>query len=1343
MNRTITFAPLRAEGGLLHRGFFERLAREATSPSQAALIEASRYGFETHRALRAALDAQWNTLRDVWRSNEDVAARLDALWTALGQPLSPPDAEGLQETPSGLLVLVVAPGQRLEVAHGGQPSPHSRLQLALNRRPAHLWGVVTNGHQLRLLRDHHRLQQLAFVEWDLDAVLGGEVEHYPALCLLWLILHHSSTRYAGDDPAVCALETWHKLSASQGERALDRLRDSVKQAVELLLRGVLWHPRNAALRERVRTGALPRRDLYDQALHLIYRLIFLLITEQRDLLCARDSAERPRYEVYLKYYSVSSLLAYAQASAQRSQGHDKHHDRFSRLCTIMGAFAGVREAEDQPPRRSEAAVELGLPALNSPFWSHRFCPDLLEAHLSNHDLLAMLTALSSIETDSGERQSVDWEHVGAEELGSVYESLLEQHIAIRFADERDARPAVALETSAGNSRKLTGAYYTPASLVELLLESALDPVIKRALDALPAHASVEDRVQALLALTICDPSCGSGHFLLAAANRLAESVAALRAGERLPSPAELRQARREVIVRCIHGVDINPMAVELCKMSLWLEAMEPGKPLPFLEHKIQVGNALFGATPAAMRQPHHEKTFDALPGDRPAFAKAAAKVHKQGLRAMAQRQAGQQALDPHDPYERGLAEALAAINSPGAARRRQTHDDLDAVWRAERDWLAYTEHDGYKTARALADLWCAAFIWPLDAEAPSDLDEQEALKLVPHHANWSYSWLRDPATIPPPVTDTARALADRHKFFHWHLQFPHIFAASPTAPAPGWLGGFDVVLGNPPWDKLQLEPIQWFSERRPEIAQAANTAARNKLIKELEESGDPLFMQYQEANRAALGEAKAHHLTSVYPLCGQGNLNTYALFAELNRHLIAPRGYAGFIAPSGLATDFMLRFYFADLVDRRHLVSLYDFENRQGLFPTVDSRFKFSIITLANEERAQPARFVFFAQEARDVKDPARLITLTADDIARINPNSKTCPVFRSSRDAEITRAVYARLPVILHDGAAGGEDEDDEAADAPMDADRNPWGVKLTRMFDMSKDSHLFSTREQLEGQGAALVGNVFELRDGDAVIARWLPLYEAKMIHHYDHRWASFDAEMDDAAKADPSMLPLPRYWVAEAELDRKLAGRWARPWMLGWRDITRNTDERTILPAVLPLCATGHTLMHIFSSRPAAEQTLLVACMSSFAHDYIARQKINGTHASIGTVAQLPVVPPGVFEERREWTGEETVGEWVRRRVVELVYTAHDMAGFARECGFEGAPYGWDVERRAALRAELDAAMFHLYGMTREEVAYVMDTFPIVKRRDEQAHDGAYVTRDRILARYDALASGQGGR
>lgn len=398
------------------------------------------------------------------------------------------------------------------------------------------------------------------------------------------------------------------------------------------------------------------------------------------------------------------------------------------------------------------------------------------------------------------------------------------------------------------------------------------------------------------------------------------------------------------------------------------------------------------------------------------------------------------------------------------------------------------------------------------------------------------------------------------------------------------------------------------------------------------------------------------------------------------------------------------------------MVSLFDFENREKIFPGIDSRIKFCLLTLTGAEHpAQEADFAFFLLRTEHLNDPERRFTLTPRDFALINPNTRTCPIFRFRRDAEITRAIYERVPVLID------ESKGDEG---------NPWNVSFTTMFHMSNDSHLFRTREQLESDGWLLQGYEFGRDD-----RRYLPLYEGRLGHQYTHRFATQPKgelrELKPIEYHDPGYIIEPQYWVDEQTVIERLERRHhsCRTALLGHRRVARSTDERTVISAILPWGAASYGW--ILSLGPSAEQLLkLLAIYNSFAFDYSIRNKLSQPSIPQGTFEQV-VAPTPASISLQDKKNQQSITS----RAFELTYTAWDLLPFAQDMGYDGPPFQWDEERRFLLRCELDAAFFHLYGIERDDVDYIMDTFPIVKRKDEQRH-GEFRTKHVILEIYEEM-------
>lgn len=571
-------------------------------------------------------------------------------------------------------------------------------------------------------------------------------------------------------------------------------------------------------------------------------------------------------------------------------------------------------------------------------------------------------------------------------------------------------------------------------------------------------------------------------------------------------------------------------------------------------------------------------------------------------------------------------------------------------------------------------------------------------------------WIRS-ARVGKTLTDLSRHIvhgnslvsdpaADPHAL-DWARAFPHI-AGKDGRPR------FDCVIGNPPWERVKVQDREFFSLTDPVTAQAVSAADRKKRIAAMPTANPDLHESYLAARDRAQRVLDYARGSGRYPLTGKGDVNLYMLFAELARSIVAPAGMVGLLVPSGIATDETTKGFFNDLMDRKALVSLYDFENRNKVFEDVDGRFKFSAIVFSGGDlKTEQADFVFFAHDVEDVAEvnKQRHIPLTAADMKLLNPNTKTCPIFRTRRDATLTRSVYQRVPILIDEGRRQGG---------------NPWGISFLRMFDQTNDAEHFHGARVWEKKGYTLRGNIY-----GKTKARALPLYEAKMVQAFDHRAASVVVEGDNWVRqgqkaetspvqhANPEFTVLPRWWVAEEAVTAVTEGR-KRDWLLAYKDVTSATNERTMIAAFLPWVAMVNSapIMFVGTGIGPRRESCLLGNLNSFAFDFVARQKVGSVHLNYFIVEQLPTLPPDTYDDPCRWNKKQSLEQWISDRVLKLSCTADDMVPLAAACGFKGSRgdgvHVWRDPDRAQLRAELDAAYFILYGIERHDVEYILSTF-----------------------------------
>ena len=1363
---SLIFDTLRLEGGLFVPAVLEKAARGELTAQKAAdyrlpkglsLVDEQGRAFRIASALQKTFEPT-RARTDVDAARATIGFITELLRDALGyseltlctEPVTLADrAYPVTAFACGGRVPVIIaphtldldqPDERFAVLGSGsrRRSAYQLAQQFLNASPACTWAILTNGRQLRLVRDADTLTRPAFLEADLDLILRAQ--RYPDFAAIWRLFHASRAGAVDDTSEAYPWESWKKEGQEQGERVREGLRTGVTEALLALGTGFIEHPANEALRSRLQSGELTVNAYLQQLFRLIYRFLFLFTVEERGLLHIPDDSPEARRarDAYAAGYAFRRL----RERALRRSGFDRYSDIWTSVRIVFAGLAGGQ------PR-------LALPALGGLFATTQ-CPDLDGAGLDNRVLLTAMRHLRW-SASSGQLAAIDYRNMDTEELGSVYESLLELVPTLDLPARRFGFVGLTdAGSTAGNARKTSGSYYTPDSLVQELIKSALDPVIAKKIADNPANP-----IEALLSLTVCDPSSGSGHFLLAAARRIAEKLAELRAVDGAVTPADYRHALREVASRCIYGVDINPMAVELCRVALWLETIDPGKPLGFLNHHIRTGNSLLGTTPDLIAAGLPDDTFTAIEGDDKAACSELKKRNK-GER---------EGFGPlFEQEEQAIRERLRQ-----AATQIEAMDDSQptALQQKEAAFTTSETAPEYRHAKLLADLWCAAFVIkkhypggsaelqisnPLAQISPVEgqlLHSQDELfgqpegtpspkgpsKKQPKSKNQEQgtpvgittAHLRDfveGQNLPEDLEAKVAQLGSQYRFFHWHLSFSQVFDQ----------GGFDCILGNPPWERVKLAEKEWFAERSKVIAEASNTAARRDLIEKLRIEEPLLHRQFQDAVRVAEGESHLMRTSGLYPLCACGDINLYAVFAERMRSLLSAGGRVGCVLPSGIATDDTTKLFFQDAIEKKSLVSLFDFENK-GLFTGVHSSFKFCLFTSGSPvtPTAAASDFVFFAHAVGDLLDLDRRFRLTSEDIALLNPGTRTCPIFRSSRDAELLKRIHRKVPVI-------------GAQKSPTD-----WRMEIfQKMIDVTIHARLCSFTA--------------EPPDVD-----WLPVYEGRLLRHFNHRATTYEGVSEEDRGAgnpreltseeldDPDTSIRPSCWIKRSTFIDRLGGRSAGvQWFPSVRYVTNTTNERTVIVGIRPFLPSNNKLATIFLKTPGSEQACFVANFSSFAFDYIARQKVGGTTLGGYIIEQLPAIPMPQFADDCPWANHpksqspnpQSLRDWLLPRVLELTYTAWDLEPFAADCGWNGPPFRWDEERRFLLRCELDAAFFHLYlgpeiewrkqpeALTRafptprNAVAYIMDTFPIVKRKDEAKHGGIYRTKETILQIYDAL-------
>ena len=1227
------------------------------------------------------------------------------------------------------------PLDRRSGRRGEETAPSTQMLRYLRRidditNGALRWGILTNGSKWRLYFSGARSVSEQFFELDIAAILDlpghndglfalNEADRRHWLKVFYHIFRREAFVPAGADP-----RTFHEKALEEGKFYEERVAEDLSNKVF----GEVFPDLVRAI-----VKAAPEADLQEvreAALILLYRLLFILYAEDRDLLPVKDT----RYDDYGLRNKVRLDVQ------ERKDNNDVFSETAARY---WGAMADLFIAIDQ------GDASIGLPPYNGGLFDQERHAILTNIRIPDAVMARVIDALSFEVTPDG-RKYINYRNLSVQQLGSIYERLLEYEVT-RDGEDITVQPNIF-------ARKGSGSYYTPDDLVQLILTETLEPLVEERKRAfrdkiaelgqgdLPDHRKIGqlkrlDPATALLDLKICDPAMGSGHFLVSLVDFMADQVIAAMAEAELDAPEEwgdyisplgeridtirntiLANAderdwtideeqlddrhiiRRMVLKRCIYGVDKNPMAVELAKVALWLHTFTVGAPLSFLDHHLRCGDSLFGSwvkkgidkaatygTPLLLHEPM-----------------------KRALRAASKMQIVEGLTDAEIAEAHRSADVFAEVEDMTAP--------LDALLKLihAMDWLDIKDKAGKDALKIFFD---GQFGDPLDiamGKREPKTKREEGQRFAE-------------------ILGQARMLIEEENFLNWQVTFPGIWS---DWEEDELTGGFHAVIGNPPWDRMKLQQVEWFAERRPEIAMVARAADRKKMIDALEKADDPLAQDYAKASERAEAGTRMARKGGDYPLLSGGDVNLYSLFVERAMTVVKRDGLIGLLVPSGIASDKTAAKFFKGVATEGRLKTLYDFENgRQGrkggpFFTDVHRSFKFCALVASPSPTEYAAHCAFFLHDVSDLTEEGVRFALSAEDFARVNPNTGTAPIFRSKRDADLTTAIYGNA-VPLVDRSSGAEVK--------------AWPVKYATMFHMTSDSGLFRTRKELEEQEAAypLGGNTFGSASGN-----WLPLYVGRMIHQFDHRAASVEvneANLHNAAlsgavteeqKADPDFVPTPQYWVPETEVDLPSGIEWT----ISFRDIARATDARTMIAAIVPKAGFGNKAPLLLPEDVDAYRgcaDLILANLNSLALDFVARSKVHSTSVNWFIAEQFPMISPDRFENVH--FGAKSAAKAVREAVLELTYTAHDMAPFARDMGYVDEagtvkpPFTWDEERRLVLRAKLDAVFFQLYGVTdRDDIRYIYSTFPIVEREEKAAY-GKYRSCELCLAYMNALAAG----
>ncbi len=1243
------------------------------------------------------------------------------------------------------------------------------------------WGILSNGLSWRLI---HKNNEDIFLRFDL------------VLFLQQFIGKNKRKINSEDSKQFALFEHLFGSKAhasgflanlySETEKALANLREILREnahnAVEQIATG-LWI--NANNRSKGWLNEHPKQIeldyLREQSLILLYRLLFILKAESRDLLIKYNGNQAT---AYAQEYALSHLLA---------QLEEKTPEQLTRPTiyrTLQKLFQAIDVGDPQ----------YGVPAYNGGLFDAEIHKDLFRWEMTDAALKAVLSAL--MYADKERKKEIVWKELDVRDLGDVYEGLLEQRLIL---DKDFEVPTLTLKNENGE-RKTSGSYFTPDSLVTQLVNKTLLPL----LDA------CDNNPNTILELKVLDPSMGSGHFLVKAIDIMSRYLAMHCNPKELKHPdkgikntndATMRTYWKiKVVENCIYGVDYNPMSVELAKVAIWLHTADYEKPLSFLSHHLKVGNALLGVDIEDLKEPALEakKLKSGLVWQVKTHIKNATNANEDNLLS---KQMGLFFID-----EDIIGDVLSHIRillASASKQRQDVHNKRINYEKIVKELSAY---------KLLADLWCAQWFFV-------EPDEQ-GIKAFSNHGNSLYNRLLRICTI----KDSSQREIELEKFknnsfvkmvkantehgygarptlfFHWQLEFPEVAFDNTGHPKSDY--GFDVVLGNPPWDKIKPEIKPFYAPYSVEVANTQGASIK-KLVHELEKKYPELkngWLNYENTIQKTVNFLKVtgyyqYQSTLIDDKKTGGDPDLFRFFIERAYKCVRAGGRVGLVAPAALWQAEGCTALRQLLLRENTIEHLYTFENFRKWAFGIHTSFKFTGFVfkkqIPDNNHSFPAGFMLRNIDYLDADTKTmRLMQLSLPQITALSPDTLALLDFKSAGDNELVAKLHKNfLALGKSDWVIKYRCELHMTNDAHLFRDiewmkkrafsktESSGGIKYQRELDMSNDAYLFRDREWMIKHGFnGLVSESAEFYENrayskvdlilknkqilsvyihpdDKKIAEenphlsadhfyivpnetYVPLYEGRMVHIFDHcQKAYFEGEGRKAKWEDldfNNKALKPRAFVSLKHAQIKIQPK------LGFCDVTGATNERSTLVCLLPeQIACGNKVPTFTFKEPSITNLILLQClMSSFVWDFLIRLRISMS-MTMNFLNQIPA--PKLADIN------ETLATELCERAVKLSCTTPEMARYWNTI-FPDIPWTtesatYDLKERAILRAEIDARIAKLYNLSVEEYARILTHFPLLDRKfkplegdkfiadgtDEIKIDRAFITRDLALHHY----------
>ena len=1147
-------------------------------------------------------------------------------------------------------------------------SPAQVLFDELMKEEKSLWGIVTNGHKLCLMRDGVSHDHRSYLEFDLDKMFAGE--DVASFSCMWCLIHRTSFSQMSGDPLTSRLESWRLKGSLGSDRGCEQLTRQLCQALCILGSGFL---KNSPLRKAVtETRALD--GFFSELLCLVYRVIMIMTLEEKGYIHPNGTSKSAR-ELYAGY-SLAALRTHS--IHQSSQNH--HLDRWEGMKVVFEALGHGGEAENL----------LGLRALGGLF-DPSWMPRLSKASCENHAFMRAIHKLAWFDGGAGV-VAISWEKFMTHELGAAFEQILHCTPQIR----KDG--TFHLE---GGPSKEEGLVSTPMDVVEALVASTIEPLMER----WQSSQAVMDN------LAILDPACGSGTFLLEAARRItqrlyelqgenvAENGASKESEEdkqgRLRKAGIKQQIFREVVLRCLYGVDISSKATALTKFMLWLHTMDKGKPLAFLDTKIRTGNSLYGVLDlSVLTKGIPEGAYEVLMGDK---RKQAIKLQRKNKEEQKKSQLR------HDELEVRLDSLMSSFKKELEFASKLPKNTATEI----RDKAALHRKMRTSGTYALMKQTCDAYVasWVL---------MKNENNVVPTSA---FVWDVLNEKIRP--SKKMEIIAAELGAFHWPLEFPQVM----------WRGGFDGVLTSPPGQGAQMIDQQFFRSTHPEVALAGSPAGFKELLAKIESKDPAHYKRYLKEKFMSDRLVHWFRTSGRYPLCSQ-RPNFGELFADFMRQVVHSRGFAGAVVPTKVMQSSSSPFA-REVLFAKRLVSFFGFETSTPLF--LNSKESFGLLTITGDQiHCKKSIVASGLQETGEIDSGEKRYQLSEDVVRMVSPNTLSFPLYRSSWDAVVAVRLYSENAPLI-----------DEAGDEPI----NYWKIQIAKepassknLVEATADTHTVAQVSSwiplYEPDRLGPYDHHYEHGEIDRELK--LPTYYVKGSRHPED-----DGEKSGGGKGTASQLTTQ---ITSSVFSRVLgttalsklggsSGGGERRWSYFIR--TSGSPTRHLVGTMVPEAVYGEGVMQITSKVDHFSFLALSSLLSSLVLEWFVKQKTEG-HISPHILKELPMIPPQALSRSRSvsWLGGQSPIPWLAKQAFWLYYTYKDLSVMAEDIGYTKGPMRWDPVKRAVVSAALEAAIFRLYRISKSEATMMMDSLEALASFERMVY-GEYRTRRLVLGAWDMPA------